>query len=104
MERINYHAPRLWFLGIVASLLTNLHRIQLSYHQRQVGQLLGTRASKELISDRELKKVCKDALQDLIDLVIPLSLMGWVDITPGTVGLAGAITSLMGASSLYPRE
>jgi hypothetical protein len=44
----------------------------------------------------------KATLQDLIDLVIPLSLMGIIDVSPGVVGLAGTITSLLGAASLWP--
>lgn len=42
------------------------------------------------------------SVQDLIDLVIPLSLMGFIDVSPGVVGLAGTVTSIMGAITLWP--
>lgn len=101
MAWVNKQAPRLWLLGILSNLMVNLHRIQVNFQQRQF-QLLTEPLSVTKVLDKEMRKLTKDALQDLIDLVIPLSLTGWVEASPGTVGLAGSITSLMGAVSLYP--
>lgn len=81
--------------------MVNLHRIQVNFQQRQL-QLLTEPLSVTKVLDKEMRKLTKDALQDLIDLVIPLSLTGWVEASAGTVGLAGSITSLLGAASLYP--
>jgi peroxin-11B len=104
MENINKQAPRLWLFGIAASLAVNLHKMQQNFMQRQVQMKLMVQGESggKMLLDKEMKKVTKDTLQDLIDLVIPLSIIGWLDLTPGTVGLAGSITSLMGAVSLYP--
>lgn len=106
MGYINRHAPRLWLFGILASLMVNLHKMQKNFMERQITMKLlvqgGPNASPFLLLDKEMRKVTKDTLQDLIDLVIPLSIIGWLDLSPGTVGLAGSITSLMGASSVYP--
>ena len=49
------------------------------------------------------RQLAMDCIQDLIDLIIPLSLMGAVDASPGVVGLAGTITSIMGAYNLWPK-
>ena len=51
---------------------------------------------------RETRKIVQSALSDLIDTVIPMSLVGLVDISPGVVGLAGTVTSVLGAISLWP--
>lgn len=97
---INEQAPRLWLLGIVSNLMINLHKIHRTYHS--ISLLSGTCKSRE--AEYELRKASKDAIQDMIDLIIPLTLMGWISVSPGTVGLAGSITSLMGALSLYPKN
>jgi len=97
---INKQAPRLWLLGIVSNLMINLHKIHLNYHS--ISLLSGLHKNQE--AEGELRKASKDAVQDMIDLIIPLSLMGWISVSPGTVGLAGSITSLMGALSLYPKN
>ncbi len=103
---INQNAPRLWLLGILASLLVNLYKIQKNFLQRQVEiRLLLQGAPKEGLAkmlDKEMRQVTRDALQDMIDLVIPLSMLGWIKASPGTVGLAGAITSVVGTDELYP--
>lgn len=97
MNTINKQAPRLWLLGIMANLIVNLYKIQLNFYQRKVDLLTAPN-----VLDREMKKFTKDAVQDLIDLTIPLSILGWINVSPGTVGLAGSISSLMGAASIYP--
>ena len=106
LAAINRQAPRLWLLGILSSLLVNLHRIHKTFTERkvQVHLLLGGAPARptEILWEGEMRKASKDALQDLIDLIIPLSLIGWISVSPGTVGLAGTVTSLLGASSLYP--
>ena len=105
MQVVNKNAPRLWFIGILASLLTNLYKVRCGYMQRVGGFSLLTKAEPHGLSsimDVEMQRLTKDSLQDLIDLVIPLSLMDWIKVSSGTVGLAGSITSLMGATSIYP--
>ncbi|PJF16785.1 Pex11p [Paramicrosporidium saccamoebae] len=101
MAWINAQAPRLWLLGILSSLGVNLHKIQKNFSQRQFHLMV---QSAPMGLDKEMKKTTKDTVQDLIDLIIPMSLLGYVNVSSGTVGLAGSITSLMSAASIYPRE
>lgn len=104
---VNENAPRLWLLGLVSSLSMNLYKI----HRLQP-VLLQQRSQvncKELCkilreADGATKQAAKDALQDLVDLIIPLSLMGTVQASPGVVGLAGTFTSILGLSSLWPKQ
>lgn len=107
MEWINRQAPRLWLLGILASLSVNLHKVQKNFLQRQMGTKLLVQGAPVVtpsgMLDQEMRKLTKDTLQDLIDLVIPMSILGYVNVSSGTVGLAGSITSLMGAASIYPK-
>lgn len=84
---INKQAPRLWMLGIAASLMVSLYKLEMKRRQGKVS-----------LWDPLVYK----AVQDAIDLLIPLSITGWLPLSSGTVGLAGTITSLMGAWSIYP--
>ena len=103
MNSINLQAPRLWLSGILASLAVNLHKMQLNFKARKAEmKIQNAEACALSLLDKDLRKITRDALQDLIDLVIPLSIVGWIDISPGTVGLAGSVTSLMGAAAIYP--
>lgn len=121
---INKHAPRLWLLGIASSLALNLYKVQGNFEKRQVHlrQLLGRGSVSDIAGQfvaldkcdrvalslaltphfRESKKTVQAAVQDMIDLVIPLSLTGFLDVSPGMVGLAGTITSVLGAISIWP--
>lgn len=44
----------------------------------------------------------QSAIVDMVDMVIPLSLIGVINVSPGVVGLAGTVTSVLGAMSLWP--
>jgi hypothetical protein len=55
-------------------------------------------------ADGETRQAAKDALQDLVDLIIPLSLMGTIPASPGVVGLAGTFTSILGLTTMWPKQ
>lgn len=106
MDAINANAPRFWALGILSSLLLNLCRMQ-SWHKENV---LSKKASMgpidevvAIASDKAGRRVALDCIQDTVDLVIPLSMMGMIEASPGMVGLAGTLTSLIGASAIWPK-
>lgn len=109
MTKINLNAPRLWLLGIISNLIINLQKIQTNFAARKLQDKLTLKATPSavisdmnMILDKEMRSACEGALQDLIDMFIPFSILGWINLSPGTVGLLGAITSLMGAKNLYP--
>lgn len=96
-------SPRLWLLGIASSLALGLHRVQmLSVRRRRLA--LTSAADPEAM--RELQKEA-DALStsvvcDALDMLIPLTAMGYLPLSPGVVGLAGTITSVLGGIAIYP--
>jgi len=104
--RINANAPRLWLLGIAASLTVNLYKMEQNFLSRkiQLRMLMNGSIGAGHLLDREMSKLTRSALQDLIDLIIPLSIMGYINISASTVGLAGSITSVMGAMAIYPAD
>jgi len=110
---IGRNAARLWLLGILSSLALNLYKLQSIFDQRQIHlrQLITGGAGSLSVSgmaerfagmDRETKRVVQAAVQDMIDVILPLSLTGFIEVSPGIVGLAGTVTSLMGCFSLWP--
>lgn len=100
---VNENAPRLWLLGLVSSLSLNLYKI----HRLQplLQKCTVTPAElREIVqeADGETRQAAKDALQDLIDLIIPLSLIGSVQVSPGIVGAAGTVTSILALTTMWP--
>lgn len=111
LESINKQAPRLWLFGILSSLALNLYKLQSIFERRQihlrqllVGGHLQELGAKVKGLDEEGRKAAQSALSDMIDLIIPLSMLGFIDISPGVVGLAGTVTSILGAISLWPKQ
>jgi peroxin-11B len=101
MLAINDLAPRLWLTGLIASFLYCCHQadaivrenIQNSQHQNKSTYDI----VRELFSaNMRLRKLVYDMVQDVLDMSIPASQAGIVDLSAGTVGLCGTITSLMG--------
>lgn len=109
MQIVNQNAPRLWLLGLVSSLSLNLYKIHRLHPQlkatqfKDLRQLSGVPVALKAV-DAETRQAAKDALQDLVDLIIPLSLMGVVDVSPGVVGLTGTFTSILGITTLWPKK
>jgi hypothetical protein len=101
---VNENAPRLWLLGLVSSLSLNLykiHRLQpLLLQKCTVAPAELRQIVKE--ADGEMRQAAKDALQDLVDLIIPLSLTGSLQVSPGVVGAAGTFTSILSLTTLWP--
>lgn len=108
MTSINKNAPRLWLFGILSNLTINLQKIQKNFNSRQLHEKLRKEGAPSVMNamvlDREMRSACQGAIQDMIDLLIPLSILGWLNLSPGTIGLAGSITSIMGASNIYPEK
>lgn len=108
-EFVNKNAPRLWFLGLISSLSMNLYKIHRLHPQlkatqfKELQNISGLPAALKAV-DTETRQAAKDALQDLVDLIIPLSLMGAIDVNAGVVGAAGTFTSILGITSLWPKK
>lgn len=103
---INENAPRLWILGLISSLSMNLYKI---HRLQPLLRKLPTATCSELRqivkeADGETRQAAKDALQDLVDLVIPLSLTGCLQVSPGVVGAAGTFTSILSLTTLWPKQ
>lgn len=103
---VNENAPRFWLLGLISSLSLNLykiHRLQPQIQQSVVQQKFLDLGQVVKQTDEQTRQAAKDALQDLVDLVIPLSLMGTLNVSPGVVGLAGTFTSILSLTTLWPK-
>lgn len=126
---VNWAAPRCWAIGLLASLLGNLHKLQIDLlginnengtHKERLLQMQETQ-SATIISEKNddnskkqdyngvvnnhmiqalIHKHGWSILQDGLDLMIPASMIGY-PINPALVGAAGTITSIMGAISIY---
>ena len=102
---INDLAPRLWLTGLIASLLYNLYRAECHFKDAfEEGKIKDVSGGllKMTKYDPIFQSHLLDALQDLLDMCIPLTLSNMIQFSQGTVGLAGTITSLLGARSQWP--
>jgi hypothetical protein len=84
--------------------LYKIHRLQpaLTLQSRKISPADLRKIAVE--ADGETRQVAKDALQDLVDLLIPLSLSGTLQLSPGVVGAAGTFTSILALTSLWPKS
>ena len=103
---INENAPRLWLLGLISSLSLNLYKIHRLQPVLKKLPAISCGELRQIVkeADGETRQAAKDALQDLVDLVIPLSLMGSLQVSPGVVGAAGTFTSILSLTTLWPKH
>lgn len=96
-------APRLWLTGLAASFLYNIYRIELTLRENKEEGKLESGIFNAFYKDPLLQKCLVDAFQDLVDMIIPLSISGMISFDQGTVGAAGTITSIIGIVNLWPK-
>lgn len=103
---VNENAPRLWLLGLVSSLSLNLYKIhRLQPIMKKLPAVTGSELCQIIKeADGETRQAAKDALQDLVDLLIPLSLSGTLQLSPGVVGAAGTFTSILALTTMWPKK
>ena len=90
-------------MGLVSSLSLNLYKIH-RLHPLLFPKTCGELRKIAFEADKETCQAAKDALQDLVDLIIPLSLTGSIKVSPGVVGAAGTFTSILALKNLWPKS
>ncbi|KAG0351608.1 Peroxisomal membrane protein PMP27 [Podila minutissima] len=112
IKRYNELANKFWLSGIVFSFLSGLYKtrqVQIRMESAQRG-LNHSAESEKSYSRTELKSLAleqntinKGLLQDGLDMLIPSTGLGYVDLDDGAVGLIGTVTSIMGAQSQWAK-
>jgi peroxin-11B len=97
---VNAAAPRCWALGLSASALLAAYKLQNWHLEYSSKKGVAPSHWTDIYKDRVARQLSLSLIQDLVDLVIPLSVIGTIDVSSGTVGLAGTATSLLGAYSI----
>ncbi|KAF9012206.1 Peroxisomal membrane protein PMP27, partial [Haplosporangium bisporale] len=112
IKRYNELANKFWLSGIVFSFLSGLYKTR-QIQIRKESALRGLKHSGESeksYSRTEIKSLAKEQdavnktlLLDGLDMLIPSTGLGYVDLDDGAVGLIGTITSIMGAQSQWAK-
>ncbi|KAJ3124552.1 Peroxisomal membrane protein PMP27 [Nowakowskiella sp. JEL0407] len=112
IKEISKRAFQFWLAAIAISLVGTAHKLRMNTIKLEMqSKFIQAAKSDEKISPKEVdesKSVVRSlraeritlamaTVQDLLDGLIPLSAMDYLAIEPGFVGLAGAITSILGA-------
>ena len=107
IEIFNYYAPRFWAIGLLASASLNTRKL-LSWRQESIARIsAGTTVNAEfrrIAEDAQARVIAMDLVQDLLDLVIPLSLSGIVEVNQGVVGVCGTVTSVRAIGRLLQKQ
>lgn len=123
-KRLQKEAARFWMTGILFSTISGVYSL---YNLRQQegridkkegeGVVASKRIEKYVIflacdaqgyenlltSDSERAAINKQLLQDLCDLVVPATTLGFTNFDDGFVGLAGTVSSLIGVHSQWKK-
>jgi len=105
-QRLLREGYRAWFTGISFSIVSGVYQL---YRLRERSLKLSTVSSKAVEAEgpegvvekkkiaREVAAVRMQLVQDLCDILVPTSALGWAALDDGIVGLAGTLSSLLGA-------
>ncbi|KAF9172360.1 Peroxisomal membrane protein PMP27 [Mortierella sp. AD011] len=103
---------KFWLSGIIFSFLGGLYKTRHIQIRRETAsrglkhhvesEKLNARAEVKAI-EREQHEVNKHLLQDALDMLIPSTSLGYVDLDDGLVGLIGTVTSIMGAQAHWAK-
>ncbi|CAD0046912.1 unnamed protein product [Aureobasidium pullulans] len=97
LDASGVQAYKAWMTGLCFSVLNGVYTIYKSRNEEAAQTDKAVAAEKTV----EVKKLQRSAAQtqlisDLCDLFIPVSALGYINVDDGVVGLAGAVSSLIG--------
>ncbi|KAI5849673.1 peroxisomal biogenesis factor 11 [Durotheca rogersii] len=103
-KRAQREASRFWALGLLCSVVAQAYTLyRLREREAKVDKKEGEGVveSKRIALERAASRL--QLLSDLCDLTIPTSALGWVGFDDGFVGLAGTVSSLIGAYAQWKK-
>jgi peroxin-11B len=113
IQNLNRYAYRFWLVGLLCSLgmdvykLEHLIRKRIQFEEEALGKTPESPSTETTTIDlkmlqKQMNAVTLDLVRDLLDLLIPGSALGYIQLESGVVGLIGTITSLIGAYQIWP--
>ncbi|KAJ1564658.1 Peroxisomal membrane protein PMP27 [Cladochytrium tenue] len=107
IKEINDWANRFWLAALVASFLGDVYKLRQNLARarserarlRSAGEKADPSAVKALRSDRQMLLIA--TVQDGLDMLLPASGLGLVEVESGIVGLVGAVTSVLAGYTFW---
>ncbi|KAG9246653.1 putative peroxisomal membrane protein PMP27 [Calycina marina] len=97
-------AARFWMTGILFSTVSGLYSL---YNLRQQEGRVDKKEGEGVVASKRIEKekaaISKQLIQDLCDLVVPATTLGYTNFDDGFVGLAGTVSSLLGVHSQWKK-
>ncbi|EXJ72597.1 uncharacterized protein A1O5_03743 [Cladophialophora psammophila CBS 110553] len=96
-KSIQATAYRFWFTGLVASALAGIYNTyKLRERARAVDEKDAEAKVEKVKIARQQRTVNIQLISDLCDLTVPGTILGYVNLDDGIIGLAGVTSSLLG--------
>jgi len=97
-KRLQREAYRAWFVGLACNTIAGLYTLwQLRQRERSIDKKDGESLVESKKLQRERTATNIQLISDLCDLTVPSSALGYANFDDGIVGLAGTVSSLIGA-------
>ncbi|KAJ3062137.1 Peroxisomal membrane protein PMP27, partial [Quaeritorhiza haematococci] len=107
IENISRRGNHFWLLALFFSLSGSLHKLRINLIKTDLETRILRAAAKDGKGDESAEKNLKvlkkerfnltlATVQDSLDVLIPSSLLNYINVEPGIVYLAGSITSILG--------
>lgn len=110
LANITKKAYQCWLFALVSAVLLDLYKLQTNAMKLEIANKMlkagkleaGEDAQKEVSTLKaQRKELVLQTVQDTLDISIPASGLGYVQLESGVVGLFGMITSLLGARTQW---
>ncbi|KAK3825112.1 MAG: peroxisomal biogenesis factor 11 [Benniella sp.] len=110
IKKYGEYASKFWLAGIVFGFITGLYKTR-QIHIRRESAVRGLAHSSEAEKSearndvkalaKEQHSVSKQLLQDGLDMLIPATGLGYLNLDDGAIGLIGTATAIMGAQTQW---
>ncbi|EER23761.1 Peroxisomal membrane protein PMP27 [Coccidioides posadasii str. Silveira] len=104
VKKLQSQALKAWMAGLLCSAIAGIYSMwRLRDLERTVNKQDGEGALEGKKIERERAAVTTQLVSDICDLTIPTSTLGYANLDDGIVGIAGTISSLIGAWSAWKK-
>ncbi|XP_017891446.1 peroxisomal membrane protein 11B [Ceratina calcarata] len=103
IEKWSKVANKYWLMSVIMNLIRDIYEITKILEHHNKTQKLFPRILKQyelLYNLRDHKDIVLDTIRNGCDLFIPLTALGYTNFAPGTIGIFGMVSSILGLYTL----
>ncbi|GAA5805880.1 peroxisomal biogenesis factor 11 [Helicostylum pulchrum] len=99
-KKVTEFGQKCWLIALTASVISSLYQLK-QFQIRSQQSVSDKEGASKLTKEKDA--TCYQLTQDLVDMLIPLGGLKWLELDEGVIGIAGMVTSAMAMKTQWKK-